>query len=109
MKIKSTFKVILESEDGKAELTFKKPKISAYLDRFIGDKNNVTGESLRTVWASILSDLVDIKGLQHEDGTEVQLDEVKSLSLDVDTCLAIIAGYNAGLSTKGADTEKKDS
>lgn len=109
MKIKSTFKVVLESEDGNAELIFRKPKINEFLERQVNEGEKISPIQLKKLFTSTLGDLVDVKGLEHEDGRPVLPDEVKDLNLDIDTCLAIIAGYNAGLNKKSGDPEKKDS
>lgn len=109
MKIKSTFKVILESDDGNAELTFKKPPINDFLDRQVNEGEKISPIQLKKLFASTLEDLIDVKGLEHEDGKAVTPEEVKGLGLDLDTCLAIIVGYNAGLNKKSGDPEKKDS
>ena len=94
MIVKSTFVVRLEAEDGAAELTFRRPKMNEVLlpdEDADGDKTLAA----RRHFERVLKHLVDVKGLFDEAGNAITADEIKSLGLDTQTILAIVAAFNA--------------
>lgn len=106
MKIKSTFTVVLESDDGEnAEFVFKKPRANKILAIQASESKDIKDN-----FFMITEDLVSVKGLYEEDGKEVTKETLGNLELDMTTLMAIIHGYNqAAYPKKEEDQEKKTS
>lgn len=104
MKLKSTFTVEIEDADGNAYFTFKKPKANRILEM----QSEENSKDLKKQFYMLTDDLIEVKGLFHEDGKEVSLKEIKDLDLDLTFMLALIHGYTlAAFPKKEVDTEKK--
>lgn len=105
MKIKSTFKFVLEPHgEEPAEFVFRSPKANTIL-KLQGDSD----DPKKNLYM-LTDDLVSVKGLYNEDGSEVTAKDISSLDLDYITIRAILEGYNqAAFPKKAEDLEKKDS
>lgn len=107
MIIKSTFKVVLESEDGDAEFVFRKPWLNRIMDLTNKERS---GGMQKADFFMICEDLISVSGLKREDGSEVGVEDLKALNVETDIINMLIAGYNAVLYPKvTADSEKNDS
>lgn len=94
MKISPTVKVVLESPDGNAVFTFRKPRLNDHLKVDDVPEGVSKEEKLRLALSRVFERLISVDGLFHEDGTPVTKDEIANLDLDPATIFAIVEGYN---------------
>lgn len=114
MKIRSTVKVILESSDGDAVLTFRRLPMNDQLEFMAeaeANKEKPMHESLRRMFGFVLKNLVSVSGMESEDGQPITKDDLIALKLDIGTMQAIVLGYYTAINkgAEGVSPEKKDS
>lgn len=110
MIIKSKFTVTLKAENAdecEAVFEFKKPKAN----RILALQAEDVKDDVRKQFDTIMADLVSVKGLLHEDESQVTIKQIQDLDLDLNTIVAIVAGYTLGAFPKKneEDQEKKTS
>lgn len=104
-------RVVLESPEGNATLTFRKAKLNELLDsqsQLDSASNQVA--KVRLSFEQVLSRLISVEDMADENGELVTVDKIKALDFDPATMQAIVDGYNIaiGLGDKPKSEEKKD-
>lgn len=107
MKVLSTVKVVLESTDGNATLIFKRPRLNEQLKEEAPVEDSGAAR-VRKQCENAFKNLVDVQGLEFDDGSPVTVETIKNLDLDYSTVVAILTGYHEALGLRES-AEKKDS
>lgn len=88
IQLKSKLVVSVEFEGGEATFTFKYPRVNK-IKRYSTEADAFERASI------ILSELIEVSGLQDETGKQITVDEAKALDIPVNLLWAIVAAYTS--------------
>lgn len=95
MQAQKTLTVEIESSDGNVKIVFNNPrankKLKFYSDFEKAQKGNA--EDLTELYRLVLSDVLEVEGLQWDTGEAITTDEVKNLDIPLSIMNGILNAY----------------
>lgn len=99
IKLKETIVIEIACEGSDpAKITFAKPRLNKILDNASLDAKSPDGT--KELYSRLASQVLDVVGVEYEDGTKLTAEGLKQLDVPLDFMLEVIKAYNKATTPK---------